>query len=276
MSILVKLVLSHILHGMLATLKTYLLPLLLLFLTFSRLCAQELSSLYYDSNWNKCGEKVAFYKKTTYSQAHDSVFYVKIYKIDRDGLLQDDERLLMEGSYSSIVLGIEEGVFHFYHIGSSHESYTGAYTSGRMTGIWKTFNKKNQLIRTLNYDLDSTHRPPNPSSRTTTWDTTQPLKEEMPSFGNGQGFNAMQEYVRTHIHYPPMAWLLKIQGKARIGFVVERDGSLTSFEVLDATYKDLGAEALRMASTMPPWLPGKINGTPVHVKMTIPIKFSLP
>jgi hypothetical protein len=39
--------------------------------------------------------------------------------------------------------------------------------------------------------------------------------------------------------------------------------------------ESLDAEAVRVVSKMPPWIPGKKNGRPVRAEMTIPINFKV-
>ena len=58
-------------------------------------------------------------------------------------------------------------------------------------------------------------------------------------------------------------------------FVVEEDGSITNVCVVRSVDPSLDKEAMRVAKSMPRWVPGKQNGTPVRVKYTLPISFRL-
>jgi len=57
--------------------------------------------------------------------------------------------------------------------------------------------------------------------------------------------------------------------------VINKDGSVTDFEILNNTSKILEAEVRRMVELMPLWNPGKKNGKPVRVKVTQEISFSV-
>lgn len=58
-----------------------------------------------------------------------------------------------------------------------------------------------------------------------------------------------------------------------VQFIVETDGSVSNTEVLMRVFPSLDAEAVRVISGMPKWIPGKQNGKVVRVKYTIPVSF---
>jgi TonB family protein len=53
------------------------------------------------------------------------------------------------------------------------------------------------------------------------------------------------------------------------------DGYITGVRVVRSVSKALDAEAVRVVSKMPPWIPGKKNGRPVRAEMSIPINFKV-
>jgi hypothetical protein len=57
--------------------------------------------------------------------------------------------------------------------------------------------------------------------------------------------------------------------------VVERDGSVSDVKVMRGVSPELDAEAIRVVSMMPKWIPGKQRGKAVAVKYTMPIMFRL-
>lgn len=96
----------------------------------------------------------------------------------------------------------------------------------------------------------------------------------LPEFPGGQG--AMMKYLGSAIKYPEAARKAKAQGMVALGFVIEKDGSLSNIENLTTTVRpDLVAEAIRVIQAMPKWTPGMDEGKPVKVKFTLPIKFKL-
>ena len=97
--------------------------------------------------------------------------------------------------------------------------------------------------------------------------------EEMPQFPGGA--QALMEYLAQNIKYPAEAEKAGIQGRVILTFVVDKDGSVIEPKVVRSVDPLLDAEALRLISTMPKWVPGKQNGEVVRVKYTLPIQFAL-
>lgn len=97
--------------------------------------------------------------------------------------------------------------------------------------------------------------------------------EQMPSFPGGQG--ALNEYLSKTIRYPVAAEENGIQGRVIVQFVVEKDGSISDVRVVRSVDPSLDKEAVRVAKSMPRWIPGKQNGSAVRVKFTLPVSFRL-
>ena len=87
----------------------------------------------------------------------------------------------------------------------------------------------------------------------------------------------MMKFIRDNVEYPEFEKEAGIQGKVTVGFVVEKDGSVTNVEVAKGPKggKNLNKEALRVVKMMPNWAPGKQSGRAVRVKFYLPVKFSL-
>jgi periplasmic protein TonB len=83
------------------------------------------------------------------------------------------------------------------------------------------------------------------------------------------------KYFADSIRYPVEAREKNIQGTVTLIVIIERDGSISNIKVLRAADVSLINEAKRVVSTMPKWVPGKENGTPVRVQRAIPVKFKL-
>lgn len=97
--------------------------------------------------------------------------------------------------------------------------------------------------------------------------------EQMPMFPGGDG--ALMGYLRDNIHYPTVAAENGVQGHVVVGFVVERDGSITDVNILRGVDPSLDREAMRVVKSMPKWTPGKQNGSAVRVKYQVPVSFRL-
>lgn len=99
--------------------------------------------------------------------------------------------------------------------------------------------------------------------------------EEMPRFPGDD--NAFQKYLQENIVYPESALKAGKQGTVYVSFLVMKDGKIDSVKLERGipNAPELGQEAMRVISAMPNWIPGKMNGKAVRIKMTVPIKFEL-
>ena len=93
-------------------------------------------------------------------------------------------------------------------------------------------------------------------------DTIISVIEEYPEF-QGKNDALLQDTVK----YPKEELL---EGRVLIGFTVEKDGSLTNFEIVESSgHPALDEEALRVVQLMPKWKPSKRG------RYQIPIVFTL-
>ena len=96
------------------------------------------------------------------------------------------------------------------------------------------------------------------------------VKPEFPG-----GLTAMYAFLSSIIRYPDMAMQTGIQGVVYIGFIVERDGSITDVEVLRGIGGGCDEEAVRVVKSMPNWNPGMQFNRKVRVSYNIPVRFTL-
>ena len=98
--------------------------------------------------------------------------------------------------------------------------------------------------------------------------------EVMPKFKGGE--SAMMEFLMMNMKYPQAAVKAKQQGRAIVGFVVRKDGTVSDVHITkSAGHAVLDEEAMRVVKAMPAWEPGKQKGKPVDVKYNVPITFRL-
>ena len=97
--------------------------------------------------------------------------------------------------------------------------------------------------------------------------------EQMPEYPGGP--KALMEFLNNNVQYPAEAEKAGIQGRVIATFVVEKDGSISNAKVVKSVDPLLDAEAIRVISAMPNWIPGKQNGKVVRVKYTVPLSFHL-
>ena len=99
------------------------------------------------------------------------------------------------------------------------------------------------------------------------------IVEQMPEYPGGQA--ALFDYLSKNIKYPADAEKKKVEGKVFVTFVVDTDGKITDVSLMRKVFPSLDAEAVRVISAMPNWIPGKQKGQVVRVKYTVPIMFRL-
>lgn len=99
------------------------------------------------------------------------------------------------------------------------------------------------------------------------------IVEQMPEYPGGQA--ALFEFISKNVKYPEDAVKKKVEGKVFVTFVVDTDGKITDVSLMRKVFPSLDAEAVRVISAMPNWIPGKQKGQVVRVKYTVPIMFRL-
>lgn len=97
----------------------------------------------------------------------------------------------------------------------------------------------------------------------------------MPKFVGGD--EALMKFIGSNIKYPKGAREGKLEGKVVIGFVVEKDGSISNVETVKGIGGGCEEEAKRVVQSMPQWVPGKDNATgkAVRVSYKLPLQFRL-
>ena len=108
---------------------------------------------------------------------------------------------------------------------------------------------------------------------TTADDKVYKVCEQMPTYEGGDA--ALMKYIGENLKYPEEAKERGLQGRVVVGFIIEKDGSLTNFKVLRAVDRALDAEALRVVKGMPKWIPGRQDGQCVRVRYLLPIYICL-
>lgn len=97
--------------------------------------------------------------------------------------------------------------------------------------------------------------------------------EVMPEFPGGE--TELFRYFRRTIRYPRMAQEVGLEGIVIIGFIVEKDGSISNVHVKRGIGGGCDEEALRAVKNMPDWIPGRQGTQAVRVRFTVPVTFKL-
>ncbi len=89
-------------------------------------------------------------------------------------------------------------------------------------------------------------------------------------------FSKVMAHINANLKYPQEAIDKKIEGQTVVEFVVDTDGKVTNAKMASGLGSGCDEEVLRVVALMPTWIPGTVDGTPVKVKMNIPVMFQLP
>ena len=94
-----------------------------------------------------------------------------------------------------------------------------------------------------------------------------------PAFPSGT--NALYQYLNSNIKYPAKAREDGVEGKVIVSFIISSTGHVFGICILRGLTYETNTEVVRLISNMPKWVPGKQNGIPVNVRVTLPVAFSL-
>ena len=87
------------------------------------------------------------------------------------------------------------------------------------------------------------------------------------------GIKALLDFLKNNIHSPE-----EIEDaedvSVKIKFVVNYDGKLQGFNVIQSGGNAFDNEVIRVLKKMPLWIPGKSNGENVSVYFVVPVKFT--
>lgn len=98
--------------------------------------------------------------------------------------------------------------------------------------------------------------------------------EKMPKFRNGD-LMLFQNWMQNNVQYPAEAIEKGISGRVVFSFVVEADGSLSSYQLMASPDKILADEVERVFNSSPrEWTAGEQDGKKVRVKFTLPVVFA--
>lgn len=99
-----------------------------------------------------------------------------------------------------------------------------------------------------------------------------PTEDPAAPYGDLSNFRA---WVQKNVKYPAEAFEKGIGGRVVLSFVVEKDGSVSDIQKLQAPDASLWEEARRVIASSPKWKPGEQRGQIVRVKYTLPVDFRL-
>lgn len=112
-----------------------------------------------------------------------------------------------------------------------------------------------------------------PLSRGAEDGTIYEMVEENAQFPGGD--DELVAWLSRNVKYPSSCHAEGVQGRVRVSFVVNTDGSIVDEKIVRSPDERLSAEALRVVRLMPKWKPARIGGKIVRSRFTLPIMFRL-
>jgi periplasmic protein TonB len=102
------------------------------------------------------------------------------------------------------------------------------------------------------------------------YDTTLCLNPEQKADFKG-GMGAFANFLQKNLKCPPKTVKANVGGKIYIEFIVEKDSTITHFNVLKSVGLGWDEEVIRVLKLNPKWIPAKDKGKVVRSKFPLPI-----
>ena len=159
--------------------------------------------------------------------------------------------------------------------------FEGYYKNDERVGIWSFYTQSGNLLHRYDFDQDSLLFFDNTvaaSDRMGEVKKCRPMDtsrcEVMPVFLGGGAY--MTWLIDSWMVYPKIAIENGMQGIVVISCIVDTTGNTTELVLEKGVSKEINAEALRLVNMFGKiWIPGQLNGKPVRVKYSIPLKFKI-
>jgi len=98
--------------------------------------------------------------------------------------------------------------------------------------------------------------------------------DKLPEFPGGT--TEMYQFINEHVVIPFELKQTGFEGKGVYSMVVNKDGSITDFEVIRSTGNEtLDLQTGQACASMPHWIPGVLEGEIVRTQITMPVNFRL-
>ena len=95
----------------------------------------------------------------------------------------------------------------------------------------------------------------------------------MPAFPGG--IEALRKFIEDEIDYPAKAYRSRSEGVVFVRFTVDEFGDIINPSIIRGDREDFNEEALRIISSSPRWIPGKIDDKPSPIEVSLPIEFQI-
>lgn len=156
-------------------------------------------------------------------------------------------------------------------------SYEGNYLDGNPTNEWQFYKEDGSIDDLPNKDTQIVNEILDNLNKANSKDSVYNLKtisvENHPHFFGGE--QQLFTYLSENIKYPTVARENGIEGTIYIEFIISKQGFPEKIVLKRGIEGGCNEEGLRVIKQMPRWIPSRLDGKPVRVKYTLPIKFKL-
>lgn len=285
---------------------------LLLVLPFTGEGQVILDTMYFDQNWEQSSQKEAHYYRiiSTDSTAGSFRFYVKdfylsgqvqmtgtyksirpdnkdgtfVYYYDNgqkqrdcyyrentlNGTFMEWYRSGQQKNIQEYLNGLLDGPYKSWREDGSLKQES-RYSRGERSGSFKTYYENGQLTRN---DLYENGKLIEGYCYTPEGEPTEYFPYiVMPKFQDGR--SGLRKFIEREIRYPPEAKRKGDEGYVIVVFIVDENGEVKDPQIANGDKEYFNEEALRVVNHFPRWIPGKIDGIPSPIHVTVPIEFSL-
>jgi TonB family protein len=89
------------------------------------------------------------------------------------------------------------------------------------------------------------------------------------------GLAAFGRFLGDVVRYPSWAKINRMEGRVVVSFVVQPDGNLGDYKIVENPNDQMSEEAIRVLKISPQWQPGVVYGKVLPVSYMVPIAFKL-
>lgn len=87
------------------------------------------------------------------------------------------------------------------------------------------------------------------------------------------GTEKYAQFLADHQRYPSTAMQKNLQGTVKVGFIVEKTGTVNEVKVESSVAPELDAEAIRLIKSGPKWTPARHRNHVVRQHVVVPVSF---
>lgn len=158
-------------------------------------------------------------------------------------------------------------------------SVKGQFDNGKKVGVWEFIGNSGEVEQQIDFTNNKVTNLKPAELSEGYWikegDNYKAIKpDELPVFIGGKSW--FYYYAWTLLRYPADARRRGIQGKVLISATITKEGKMIDEKIEDGPGYGTNEEALRVIQMIPDdWIPAKVNGEDVEIRVLIPFTFKL-